>query len=82
MAGNRKGGEKARVTNIKRYGEDYYKSIGSKGGKSNGRKHRAGGAKPKGFAADPERAVEYGRRGGQISRRGKAQKSTSEHEVI
>ena len=34
MAGNRSGGIKAAVTNKKRYGKDYYASIGRKGGRN------------------------------------------------
>lgn len=64
MAGTLKGGLKARDTNIKRYGEDYYINMGRKGGCVCGTK--------KGFAADPNRAREAGRKGGTISRRGKA----------
>jgi hypothetical protein len=33
MAGTKKGGLAAAATNKERYGEDYYKKLGSKGGK-------------------------------------------------
>lgn len=65
MAGTKAGGAKCRDTNLKKYGKDYYKHIGSKGGKWCG---------PKGFALDPERAKNAGRKGGLISKRGKAKK--------
>lgn len=66
MAGNREGGKKAAQTNIKRYGEDFYRKIGSMGGK----KGRTGG-----FYQNPELARIVGARGGRKSRRGKAERS-------
>lgn len=74
MAGSVIGGRKARETNLKKYGKDFYASIGSKGGKNG---HSGG------FASDKvgkdgltglERAAIAGRKGGQISKRGKAKK--------
>lgn len=66
MAGTKEGGIKARNTNIERQGQDYYKRIGSKGGKWCGKK---------GFALDIERAKRAGAKGGKISKRGKAKKN-------
>lgn len=69
MAGTKNGGISARETNIRRYGADFYKRIGSIGGK----KGRTGG-----FACDEvgpdgltgrERARIAGALGGRISRR-------------
>ena len=60
-----KGGKKAANTNKTRHGSDFYARIGAKGGK----KSRTGG-----FAANRELAREAGRKGGKISRRGKATK--------
>lgn len=60
IAGNRQGGLKAAETNKARYGKDFFKLIGSKGGQATG---------PKGFALDNERAKEAGRKGGRASRR-------------
>ena len=65
MAGTKEGGIKARNTNIERQGKDYYKRIGSIGGKWCGKK---------GFALDIERAKRAGAKGGKISKRGKAKK--------
>ena len=65
MSGTIKGGKKASATNKERHGSDFYTRIGSKGGKWCG---------PKGFALDPERAKTAGRKGGLISKRGKAKK--------
>ena len=65
MAGTKAGGAKCRDTNLRKYGADYYKHIGSMGGKWCG---------PKGFALDPERAKTAGRKGGLISKRRKAKK--------
>lgn len=63
MAGTKAGGLKAGQTNKSRYGKDYYKRIGSIGGKNG---HTGG------FAANPELARTAGQKGGRISRRGKA----------
>lgn len=54
---------KARETNIRLYGSDFYRSIGAKGG-------RIGGAK--GFALNPGLARIAGRKGGKKSSRGRA----------
>lgn len=48
-------GEKTRKTLIERYGEDYFRNIGRKGGSA---------CVPKGFATNPELAKEAGRRSG------------------
>lgn len=63
MGGTKAGGLKAKETNLKRNGKDFYKRIGSLGGKVGGKK---------GFALNPELAKRAGRKGGKISRRGKA----------
>ena len=63
MAGTKAGGMKARQTNLERYGDDFYKKVGSKGGQAG---HTGG------FAANPELARIAGARGGAISRRGPA----------
>lgn len=57
-------GKKTAATNIHRYGKNYYEQIGRKGGKIS----RGGG-----FAANPELAVEVGRKGGSAPRRTKQQ---------
>lgn len=68
MAGTKEGGAKACATNKEKYGPDFYKRIGAAGGV----KTAADGA-IKGFAAMPrEKRVEAGRKGGTISRKGKA----------
>lgn len=66
MSGTKKGGVQAALTNKKRYGNDFYKKIGAKGGQKTGVK--------KGFAANPALAAEAGRKGGKRSKRGKAKK--------
>lgn len=63
MSGTKNGGIKAAATNKKRYGADFYKKIGSKGGK----KGTTGG-----FAANPELARIAGRKGGRKSKRVKS----------
>ena len=64
MSGTKEGGIKARKTNYERNGQDFYKRIGAIGGRVSGIK--------KGFALNPELAVKAGRKGGRISKRGKA----------
>lgn len=65
MAGTKEGAKKAAQTNIKKYGKDFYRENGRKGG-HNG--HTGG------FAANPELAKIAGAKGGRISKRGKAKK--------
>ncbi|MBR5795288.1 MAG: hypothetical protein IKY26_04035 [Erysipelotrichaceae bacterium] len=60
MSGTKLGGKKAALTNIARNGFDFYKKIGSKGGKNG---HTGG------FYANRELAREAGRKGGLKSRR-------------
>lgn len=60
MAGTREGGKQAARTNRNRYGTDFYRKIGAKGGSIS-----QGG----GFAANPELASEAGRKGGMAPRR-------------
>ena len=64
MSGTKDGGYKCRNTIIARFGVDYYKDIGRRGGLVCGVK--------KGFAANPELARKAGKKGGTISRRGRA----------
>ena len=64
MAGTKAGGMKAAATNKKRNGEDFFKRIGAIGGRNG----HTGGF----YAMTPERRAECGRKGGTISRRGKA----------
>lgn len=64
MAQTKEGAKKAMFSIKARHGEDFYKIIGSKGGKVGGLK---------GFALDRERAREAGRKGGSVSRRKKTQ---------
>ena len=66
MAGTISGGKKAAASNLARHGKDFYKTIGSKGGKNG----RTGG-----FAANRELARIAGRKGGAISRRGPKQQT-------
>ena len=66
MAGTKAGAQKSKKTLLERYGEDYFSNMGKKGGKA---------MVPKGFALNPEKAAEAGKRGGTISRRGPAKKS-------
>ncbi|GAB3068034.1 hypothetical protein GCM10027080_05770 [Pedococcus soli] len=65
MAGTRTGGAKAAATNKIRYGFDFYKMIGRKGGTIS----RGGGFVGEGGR---ERARVAGAKGGKASRRGRA----------
>ena len=65
MAGTKAGGLKAAKTNKEKYGDDFYREMGRKGGKNG---HTGG------FAANPELARIAGAKGGRISKRGKAKK--------
>ena len=69
MSGTKEGGRKAAETNKKRNGEDFFKRIGAIGGRNG---HTGG------FASSHELAVEAGRKGGRISKRGKAKKDEDE----
>ena len=71
MAGTKAGGIKARETNLKLHGIDFYKRIGSMGGK-------AGDPTKKGFASNIERAKKAGAKGGKISKRGPSKKHQAE----
>lgn len=63
MPGSRSGGVKAGQTNKDRYGKEFYREIGRKGGLIS----RGGG-----FGKNRELAREAGRKGGMASRRKKA----------
>ena len=65
MAGTKAGGQKILEANLAR-DPDFYKKIGAKGGSKSGIS--------KGFGVNRKLAVEAGRRGGLISRRGTAKK--------
>lgn len=65
MAGTKAGGKKAAETNKRKYGEDFYRENGRKGGRNG---HTGG------FAANRELARIAGRKGGKISKRGPAKK--------
>lgn len=72
MAGTQEGGRQAAATNKQRYGLDFYRLIGSKGGKIS----RGGG-----FAMNRDLAVEAGRKGGKASRRTKMDKPVTLREA-
>lgn len=69
MAGTKTGGKKAAATNIERHGKNFYREIGSMGGRNG---HTGG------FAANPELAKIAGAKGGRISRRGAGKKTRSD----
>lgn len=61
MSGTKNGGMKAAKTIAEKFGKDYYREIGRRGGKA---------CVVKGFACNLELAREAGRKGGKLSRRG------------
>jgi general stress protein YciG len=71
MAGNKAGGIKAAAVNKLKYGSDFYREIGRRGGSWCG---------PKGFAVNPQLAKVAGVKGGSISRRGPAKNKQGETE--
>lgn len=73
MAGTKAGGIKAAATNKAKYGEDFYRVLGSKGGRNG---HTGG------FAANPQLARIAGSIGGKISKRGKAKGNKSAEEKL
>lgn len=72
MAGTKEGGARAALTNKHKYGSDFYKRIGRRGGSLS----RTGGFASERRGADGltgrQRAEWAGRKGGAISRRRKA----------
>ena len=70
VSGNKIGGAKASKTNKKRYGNDFYKVIGAKGGKNG---HTGG-------FTDKELARRAGALGGSKSKRGRATKVIKEQD--
>lgn len=69
MSGTKQGGRKVASRMYEKYGKDFYRNIGRKGGQNG---HTGG------FAANPELAKIAGRIGGKKSRRGKAKKVTQD----
>jgi general stress protein YciG len=67
MAGTIAGGKQAAATNKERYGADFYKKIGSEGGKL---------GTTGGFYANRKLAREAGRKGGSVSKRKRSEKIT------
>lgn len=72
MAGNKEGAQKARDTNLKKYGPDFYSTIGSKSWTDPDRSRKTG------FALNPKLAVEAGRKGGKKTKSEYKTKKTQE----
>lgn len=68
MSGTKIGGKKAAMKNLTLHGADFYKRIGSIGGKNG---HTGG------FASNRELAREAGRKGGKVSKRGPAKRNSN-----
>lgn len=74
MSGTKAGGQKIKETNLRKYGKNYYKEIGRKGGKAK---------VPKGFAVmDKEAHKMASKKGGTISKRPKSIKYDMAYEDI
>lgn len=82
MAGTKAGGIKAAATNKAKYGEDFYRENGRKGGRNG----HLGGFASEVIGRDGltgwQRAKIAGRKGGTISRRGKSKKTTEGSEYV
>lgn len=82
MAGTKAGGQKAAKTNIEKYGKDFYRENGRKGGRNG----HLGGFASEVIGRDGltgwQRAKIAGRKGGAISRRGKSKKTTEGSENV
>lgn len=72
MAGTKAGAKKAVVSIKEKYGDDYYRKIGRKGGQN---------GTTGGFAADHELAARAGAIGGKKSRRGPAKNKRAKIDV-
>lgn len=72
MPGTREGGLKAKQTNLKRHGKNFYANIGRKGGKASNTGGFASDKVGKDGLTGLERAAIAGRKGGQLSKRGPA----------
>lgn len=72
MSGNRAGGIRAAKTNKEKHGEDFYRTIGRKGGSKSHPETRP-------FAKNPELARIAGSKGGKVSKRGPAKHKTVPH---
>lgn len=70
MSGTKSGGLKAKATNLKIHGEDFYKRIGAIGGRHGRTGGFASNVVGKDGLTGPERARMAGKKGGTISRRG------------
>jgi general stress protein YciG len=70
MAGTKEGGVKASITNKAKYGSEFYKTIGRRGGKATGIKGFASGVVGKDGLTGRQRAKLAGQKGGAISKRG------------
>lgn len=74
MSGTKAGGIKARETNLKKHGKNFYRNIGRIGGKSGTTGGFASSVVGKDGLTGIERASVAGSKGGKISKRGKSKK--------
>lgn len=72
MSGTIKGGKKAAITNKLKHGVNFYKEIGSKGGRNGHTGGFASDVVGKDGLTGSERAKIAGKKGGKLSKRGKS----------
>ena len=82
MAGTKAGGLKAKQRNLEKYGQDFYKRIGSKGGRNGTTGGFASNVVGEDGLTGRERAKIAGAKGGRISRRGPAKDDIEKAEDI
>lgn len=82
MAGNKIGGMKAAATNKARHGEGFYARIGAIGGRNGTTGGFASDVVGKDGLTGRERARIAGKKGGSISRRGSAKKSSGKSSAV
>lgn len=78
MSGTKIGGMKAKQTNLKKHGEDFYQRIGAKGGRNGTTGGFASNKVGEDGLTGRQRAVLAGAIGGHISRRGPVKKNLEE----
>lgn len=78
MPGTVAGGKKAALTNMMRHGNNFYREIGRRGGKSGNTGGFASKVVGKDGLTGPQRAKLAGAKGGHISRRGPAKEKVGE----
>lgn len=82
MSGTRAGGLKAAATNIRKYGSEFYRTIGREGGKNSNTGGFASHKKGKDGLTGYQRSRIAGAKGGRISKRGPSKKKSASEEKV